>query len=163
MMNHLTDDQIQSYLDGEYQSDQSDIENHLNTCIDCQMSLNEYKELFNAVQMQSAPTLSGDFSKKIIARLNDAKDKKWRIFENAVVVFIMITGIFSVIYFSNLINITGYFKTIDFSVFSDIGNKLNSNFFGNFSYILIAAIVTIIIELTDRIFIKKPQRQPGHS
>jgi len=62
MSSHLTEDQIQTYLDNKDRSDRSSIEEHLAICPSCMGVLNEYKQLYGLLETDPFPELSKDFN-----------------------------------------------------------------------------------------------------
>jgi len=45
-MKHLSDEEIQNYLDGNIPNKKNHVENHLRICTDCQTIFNQYKDLY---------------------------------------------------------------------------------------------------------------------
>ncbi len=161
-MNHLRDDQIQNYLDGNFQKDYNEIENHLEHCSECKQSLIEYREIYNALQLADTPVLSDDFSENTIVKLEQLKEKKWDIFENITIAFLLICGAALIIYFFDMFNFVDHFKAIDFSLLTNFGQKLIGSISSNIFYLALAVIITSIIELVDRFLVKKPYKHAIH-
>ena len=69
-LKHLTDDEIQDYLDGNLtQRDWVLAEKHLKTCPLCQEALKQYKALYVGLKHELGFELSQNFAKAVIRRL----------------------------------------------------------------------------------------------
>jgi hypothetical protein len=155
-MNHLTDDQIQIYLDNIKSEDINMIENHLQKCEKCRLNLNTFQQIYKVLGNKDAvPILSSNFVQTTINKIEKANDKKWNIFENIVLAFLFIISISMSIYFFNLSSIVSYFKTIDFSIITGIVDKVIGGMSFNIIYLIAAILISISVELIDRIRIQK--------
>jgi hypothetical protein len=79
---HLTEEQIQGYLDKQKSSDTINIEDHLKVCASCQKNLEEYRELYTALNTDHFPSLSKDFSAQIVSAVSDPQESRWQLFES---------------------------------------------------------------------------------
>jgi hypothetical protein len=66
--NHLTDDQLQDFLDGNL-SESDPQGRHLEICPHCQRALAHYKSLYSALATESEVSLSADFTQNILRRI----------------------------------------------------------------------------------------------
>jgi hypothetical protein len=155
-MNHLTDDQIQFYLDNDKSADIIEIEEHLKQCEKCRLNLNTYQQIFSAINIENKiPELSGNFSQNTVRLLEKEQEKKWTIFENILITFTFLISISASIYFFDLIGFLSYFRNIDFSMITGLGKILIITVSPNLIYLTAAVIITIAIELIDRFKIQK--------
>lgn len=69
-MNHLTDEQLQDYLDGNTDKN-STVNVHLDSCPQCQKALHDYRALFTGLDTEPAFPLSADFADSVMDRLPD--------------------------------------------------------------------------------------------
>ena len=69
-LKHLTDADIQDYLDGNLSQKQtSNVTQHLDTCNSCKNELSKYKSLYSELRTDTGISLSTNFSKSVISRL----------------------------------------------------------------------------------------------
>ena len=66
---HLTDSILQDYLDSNLGDKESEIINHLDNCSLCQARLEQYKLLYNELEIDSIPALSPEFSKAVMSKI----------------------------------------------------------------------------------------------
>lgn len=75
-MNHLTDDEIQSYLQSGRSERQLRVKDHLQICPDCRQQLLLYEKLGNVITaMVSAPIRNG-FEKAVLKRLETIRHQR---------------------------------------------------------------------------------------
>lgn len=67
-LKHLTDAQIQEYLDGNV-SKNSWIADHLKSCGDCEAQIDEYSSLYSALEVEEKVGLSANFADGVVAKL----------------------------------------------------------------------------------------------
>lgn len=68
-MKHLSDEDIQNYLDGKTLQKRDHIDNHLKTCIHCQDLLNQYRDLYIDLKREPEFQLSEAFTPVVMKRL----------------------------------------------------------------------------------------------
>ena len=162
-MKHLTDDQIQSYLDGNRLDNIEKIKQHLSECSECQTQLDAYENLYVLMGEKSEiPDLSDTFATNTMSKIKIKDEKKWTIFENVFIVISFIISISLIIYFFNFNGIVSIFKGIDFSLFSGISKKLINALTSNTIYLIVAIVITVAIELIDRLKIQKSIKHLNH-
>ena len=155
-MKHLTDDQIQAYLDGDKIENINKIEEHLQACEKCRLNLNAYEQIYTTIKIENVfPALSPNFALNTLKEVEKIKEKKWNMFENFLIAFTFIVSISLSVYFFNLTGFLSYFIQIDFSWFTVIVKKLTDTFSPNIIYLAAATLITGIIELFDRFKIQK--------
>jgi len=66
---HLTDEEIQDYLDRNPPSYNRLLEEHLQTCQLCQNTLEEYKRLYEELKVEEGFELSPNFSEAVLSKL----------------------------------------------------------------------------------------------
>lgn len=94
-MKHLSDQEIQDYLDGSIGIERAEIEEHLLSCNACQRSRDAYQQLYLALSQEPATQLSTQFSDTIIAKITSETLKisqaaEWVLFTISAVVGVMI-------------------------------------------------------------------------
>ena len=69
-LKHLTDKEIQDYLDGNLSQEKNLIvKQHLDFCESCQSEFNEYKNLYAGLKNDADVSLSPNFSKSVISKI----------------------------------------------------------------------------------------------
>lgn len=153
-MTHLSDEQIQKYLDKDYSLNRADIEKHLKTCDSCQKNLMAYKKLYTNLADETGFMLSANFSESVVSRIKKKEEKTKTFFEG---LLLAIAGLFSVgllFYFTNLGNVLiSIFQKNSAEVkpfIEGIGNIFGSNLI----LILFAIIILILFGLADKFILQ---------
>jgi hypothetical protein len=100
-LNHLSDEQIQSYLDHAEHENRSEIENHLQKCSFCTHTLQIYKEIYHQLENDSIPDLSKNFSGTLVAKITAQQDKKTYFWENIIFCFLLLVSAVGTSYLIN--------------------------------------------------------------
>lgn len=66
---HLTDEEIQEYLDGSLSPENESVQRHLKTCGLCQETLQGYKSLYLGLEDDRGFRLSRSFAKSVISKV----------------------------------------------------------------------------------------------
>ncbi len=115
-MKHLSEDQIQDFLDGNSPTSKNLVERHIRACPACKKIYLNYQNLFVGLKQDPGFQLSPDFTHSVISRLPQAAEAKARFQLSDI--FIGITAI------AALMGALIYF--IDISIFSDLITKIRS-------------------------------------
>ncbi|SYZ72659.1 hypothetical protein TRIP_C20774 [Candidatus Zixiibacteriota bacterium] len=137
-INHLTDDQIQQFLDGS-----ADISacHHLENCSICREHLKVYEGLYNELKRDTPVELSADFPRKIMDILNSGSGQSAISWITVVLSLLGVAGAFLTIFFYYGVGfIRGPYEQIVVS-FEKAAEALNNGF------ILVVATVLILIFL----------------
>jgi len=100
-LNHLSDEQIQKYLDHAESENRSEIENHLRKCSFCTHTLQIYKEIYHQLDNDSIPDLSKNFSRTLVAKITAQQDKKTFFWENIIFFFLLLVSAVGTSYLIN--------------------------------------------------------------
>jgi hypothetical protein len=69
-LKHLTDDEIQNYLDGNLPEEKTLwIKHHLESCSACRQALEQYKSLYEGLQEEKGFELSKGFAKTVLKQI----------------------------------------------------------------------------------------------
>jgi hypothetical protein len=68
-LRHLTDEEIQDYLDGNIPEENKYVQEHLRTCERCRKALLEYQSLYLGLKKDHGFELPGSFPKTVISKL----------------------------------------------------------------------------------------------
>ena len=78
---HMTDDQIQAYLETGASALDQVFHTHLNECADCRRRVNEFRRLYHTLSEERGFDLSAGFSESVMVRVAaaeaDAKRRRW--------------------------------------------------------------------------------------
>jgi len=66
---HLTDNEIQGYLDDGNIVGNSAIAGHLSNCESCRLKVKQYEALFGSLATDTAPELSVDFTESVMSKI----------------------------------------------------------------------------------------------
>jgi hypothetical protein len=155
MMNHLTDEQLQSFLENINEVDSNEIQEHLDDCEVCKLNLSAYQNIYGILESESIPDLSPDFVQMTVGKLKNSNEKKWMLLENITISIMFVISLLISIYFLDYLNVLTFFKEIDFSLFTGIGKRVINVLSPNVIYIIAALLITISVELIDRFKIQK--------
>ena len=92
-MRHLTDEEIQSYLQSSGSEERKRVENHLNTCTECRNQLLLYKRLGDIVLSTTCKPTPNDFEKAVMNRLKSIQHQ--RRISDLIVAAVALMGILS--------------------------------------------------------------------
>ena len=157
-MNHLNDEQLQSFLENKNVVNSDEIQIHLNKCDICKINLNAYQKIYDVLKSEPIPELSPNFVQMTVGKLKNTNEKKWTVLENITISIMFVVSLIISIYFLDHLNVLSFFKEIDFSLFTGIGKRVINVLSPNVIYILAALLITISIELFDRFKIQKLYR-----
>jgi anti-sigma factor RsiW len=101
---HLTDDELQSYLDGDPLSDREWVENHLRVCDRCREELARYEQLYMELAKDVGHELSPDFADSVISRVPErpAPHPRWQPAHILALILGAIAGLSALVYFVGL-------------------------------------------------------------
>lgn len=100
-MKHLTDRQMQAFLDGQDRSQNSAAQKHLQECDFCRSELSAYQKVYQALDENPGFALQPDFTNLVLNRLQARAEKRIQLWETAFVVFVGLLGLGIVFYFVN--------------------------------------------------------------
>ena len=157
-MNHLSDEDIQKYLDKDGSLNRTEIEKHLKSCVSCQQNLTAYKQLYTGLANEMGFMLSANFAELVISRIKKSREKSYDFLES---LLLAIAGLFSgglLFYFTNLdkvlLNIFQKNTTEIKPFIEGIGNIFGSNLI----LILFAVIILILFGLADKFILQIKHR-----
>ena len=165
-LRHLTDEEIQDYLDRNIPEGDKYVQEHLRACERCRKALLEYQSLYLGLKKEQGFELPSNFPKKVISRLPEEQTVKSRpkYFEFALIILgIAVAGLVSF----HLINLQPLIQT--FSGMSMPKFAFISSFYDSFvsllkvlninnSLIIFSALTVIIIKILDYIILHPKQR-----
>jgi hypothetical protein len=118
-VNHLSDMQIQEYLDGSLEENETAaVRSHLSNCPLCKKEMAHYKSLYDGLGDETGFQLPPHFASLVTAKLKreslgSVHSKLWQIFLS---LFGLIVGINTTLYFYDIKPLFAKFKDMDFSL-----------------------------------------------
>lgn len=151
-MNHLTDEQLQEYLDNKPGIPNEQVEAHLEECAECREALARYKKIYSVLSIDTAPELPRYFTSSVMTAIeaeSSAAEKR----PDPVTVFGLIgflAGITAIAVFTDLSPIIAWFNLDKASAWFD---KLFNDIVGmvpvNISIVFMAIFVLAAIGAID--------------
>jgi hypothetical protein len=151
---HLSDTQIQSYLDNNTGSEISHIETHLRQCSRCRLELDLYRELYLNLEKDVLPALPADFATKVISGLPVKNQSRWEKIESGFMVAIILISLAVSFYFINPLTFLSETGSSILHKLPAIGIDLFARLNGNLPFVLIALLIFFIVEVFDKKLLK---------
>ena len=149
-MKHLTDDEIQKYLDKDSSVDNYEIKSHLQNCKQCRQSMILYKKLYSGLADDTGFLLSANFSHTVISQLESKSRNNTKIFEGLLVSIAVVISLGLTIYFTNL-------DKVFLKVYQSNAQKINDAFEsilglvgGQVTLLSFAIIILFLIGFADK-------------
>ncbi|MFZ5517966.1 MAG: anti-sigma factor family protein [Candidatus Zhuqueibacterota bacterium] len=92
-LKHLTDRQIQRYLDRANAEDNAEIMAHVAQCAECQRSIQAYRAVYQELQSEPKASFSPAFEDAILARLSPQPDRKFQFWKYLLMAASIILGV----------------------------------------------------------------------
>ena len=159
-MTHLTDEELQNYLDGNMSHSQVSIfEQHIESCKKCQEELAKYQSLYAGLKEEEGFALALDFSNSVMKAVRTEAKKVWlaRLWNLLLPVLGIAVGIgVMVIYvdfepfiktFEDSLNPARYFDNAVLTSLTDVLSKLNVNL----NLIVFAGLSLLVVILIDQL------------
>ncbi len=162
-LRHLTEEEIQDYLDDIPGSGYRFVEEHLRTCQLCQKALEGYKRLYAGLKTDKGFELCPDFTEKVFSKLSPVPASKSGL--NYTEVFLVIlglaAGIFIPLYFMGWKHISQKITAIiqpqiNLIITSwGLAEKGLKNLNIDMNLLLLTGLTLLIVYLLDYIFFRK--------
>ena len=168
-MTHLTDEELQNYLDGNISHSQISIfEQHIESCEKCQSELAQYRDLYAELKKDAAFNLSPGFSNAIMKTIHAKAKKAWLahlwnillpVIGIAVAIGVMIYYVDFTPFvkaFADSLNPGRYFDSVVLSELNQVLAKLNVNLniivFAGLSLLAVILIDYLISRHKEKLF-----------
>ena len=142
-LSHLSDEQIQNYLDQADPLNRAEIEKHLHICPYCTRNLRIYRGIYHQLSQDPLPDLSKNFSGLVLTRIKSNQDEKTNFWENIFFIVLLVIGAVISSYLINPLPLLKLMAEPLYDVFtkalSAVPGQLNS------TLILIAGGIAILI------------------
>jgi hypothetical protein len=165
-LKHLSDEEIQDYLDSSPSSVTKTIEEHLETCQHCKGVLEEYKRVYAELKKDIGFELSPDFSSLVISKLSTkASPKPLTSYAGMFWVILgLIFGVGSMLYLlgwkyisQGITNIVQPQLNFVSTLWGTMG-RLLTNLNIDFGLLFISGLILLIISMLDYILVHKKHK-----
>jgi hypothetical protein len=156
-MNHLTDTEIQDYLDGNLMSRLDEITAHLDSCADCRKKLKEFEYIYSQLKIDTTPALSSNFAASVV-RAVETETSESKEYDLSRILFAacILIGVGLIIYFADLVQlvkaftVTGFFGSVG-DLVQAITNPISEFLKVDIIYIVYVILIFVIIGALDYI------------
>ena len=142
-LSHLSDEQIQNYLDQADPLNRAEIEKHLHNCSYCTRNLQIYRGIYHQLSQDPLPDLSDNFSGLLLTRIKSNPDEKTNFWENIFFIALLVIGAVVGSYLINPLPLLKFIAEPLYDAFTNalsiVPGQLNS------TLILIAGGIAILI------------------
>jgi hypothetical protein len=162
-LRHLTEEEIQGYLDNIPNSVNKFVEEHLRSCQLCQKALEGYRRLYAGLKTDKGFELCPDFTEKFFSKLSAVPASKSRLnyTEILLVILGLVAGICIPLYFMGWKHISQKITAIlqpqiNLMITSwNLVEKVLQNLHINMNLLLLSGLTLLIVYLLDYIFFRK--------
>ena len=167
MERHLTDQELQDYLDGNLSLEMNFLVQHLKACERCQQQLKQYQWLYVELKKEPDFHIPSRLSHLVIAKIQTKSEKKSRTKYTLVPIIALLIALGTMLYlldaFSWMSLVSLELNKLKIDLFNPIKNYLMGL---NLNFVLLgyASVILLIIIFIDRlIFAPRLIRQWGRS
>ncbi len=166
-LKHISDDEIQDYLDGNITSEKESIEAHLRLCKTCQTNLELYRELYGELASEGSMELSADFADTVISRLQTTEAKKFRT-SLLNIIAVILGAVVCIVITAHYVDLSSLFPALPGGSMFDIKidafdfgavKQLISDWGSGLNILLFAAAIIVVIAAIDRLFLNPKTRR----
>ena len=160
-MRHLTDIEIQKYLDQELNREEEIfLEKHLPGCHICQRKISDYQEIYKILNQPPEVDLPVNFVDKVLARIPDPKKHRWyaEYLDQILLGIALITGMIVYFYFVGVKSLLNLLENINPTIQNSAVIVMkyfenNPNHILIFKYFVVALLILTSIKLVDSFFL----------
>jgi len=163
-LKHLTDEQIQEYLDGNV-SKNSWIADHLKSCGDCEEQIDEYSSLYSALEVEEKIGLSANFADAVVSKITAQAPATpgFQIWQFFLAVVGLGVGLVTAVYLIGINSVGKLFTSLgEFGkIFSGVLAVISKYFVElnlNFGLLGLAAFALIFMVFLDHFILQPKQR-----
>ncbi len=169
---HLTEEQLQDYLDGAL-AESDPVIRHLDDCPRCRQALQSYRRLYDALELEPARELSPDFADKVVARLPESYEMfeaetiagRFRLRDSLVFFIAAAAVLAAAVYFLNPMSLLASIAGVtDKAVLSD--NRFLASLFGRldalevgFPFVVFAVLTIFGVGTIDRVLRRRSRHR----
>jgi hypothetical protein len=153
-LNHLSDEQIQEYLDNSNPAGRAEIENHLQQCRSCSHRLQIYQNIYRQLRRDMIPDLSANFAGSVLAKIKTSRDKKTNFWENIFIIVLLLAGAMVGSYLLDPIPLLKSVAKPWLDVFSDMPGKVPLQLNSNLVILAGGVIILIFYEFLNNKIVK---------
>lgn len=98
---HLSDAQLQAYLDDDAALNRKWADAHLRSCRNCRQALSTYRQLYRGLADEGGFMLSANFVANVAARVESQKHSRFEYLENGLMVLLGLVALASILVFTD--------------------------------------------------------------
>ena len=156
-MIHLSEDQLQSYLDGTENTRRQEMEAHLAACLQCQRALAAYRQVFSVLAQPPETSLSPSFAAQVAREAYSTASESSQLTEWILFGISAVAGLAVTIYLLMSSLSQEYLATFS-AVVHDIfafagGSKFLSS--GKLPIFLFSIAVLLLVSLMDKLLLQR--------
>jgi hypothetical protein len=156
-MRHLTDIEIQKYLDRELNREEEIfLEKHLPGCHICQRKISDYQEIYKILNQPPEVDLPVNFVDKVLARIPDPKKHRWyeKYLDQLLLALALISGTIVLFYFVGVKSLLNLWENINPTIQNSAAIVMkyfenNPNHIQIIKYFMVALFILASIKLFD--------------
>lgn len=157
-MRHISDQDLQHYVDGDKSVNRLEIEDHLRICNFCQVNLSAYKQLFSGLKNEAGFMLSANFADAVVSRVEGKSDAKFDLFEIGFVIISALIGLGLLVYFTDLgANISNILAAANTGLSSTV-KEIPFLSSGKIQLFAFAALIITLFGFLDKIILQMRHR-----
>jgi hypothetical protein len=155
-LNHLSEEQIQEYLDRREPEGLKEMDAHLQICPLCHRIVQQYRKVYSQISQEAFPGLSKDFSAKVITRIKTELEPENHFWENIFFVAFLATCLVGISFLTNPLPLLKSMFQPLFGLFIHATGKLPVQLNGIWVMITASAFILLFYEILN-IKILKPK------
>jgi hypothetical protein len=150
---HLTDEQIQEYLDGQV-SDRDAIRIHLESCELCRDTVKGYRALYHALESQPVAEIMS--AKTVVNLYRDVRSQKQSssFWENVLIVASILVSVAISFYFFNPLPLLNRVGSTLIGTVTGFTDTISPHLTKTLPILLVAVIILLLFDFADKRFIR---------
>lgn len=157
-MKHLSDQDIQKYLDNDPELNRTEIEMHLNQCGSCRRNYQLYQQLYQGLGDETGFMLSADFAESVVSKVRKRKERAYSFFEGMLLAISGVVAVGLMVHFTNIGDLFIEIFSNSARQFEPIVGGIRDLLGGNLIIFLFAIIIIILFGLADKLIFQMKHR-----
>ncbi|MCB0261083.1 MAG: hypothetical protein KDH97_14080 [Calditrichaeota bacterium] len=156
---HLSEAQLQAYLDKDAALDRKWADKHLGNCPHCRQALSTYKQLYRGLADEAGFMLSANFVNSVTARVEAEKNYRFDHLENGLMVLLGLVALASILVFTDWSSaLMEYFRSGSISLVPSFVKDLPLLSEGRWHLVLFALLALSAVGLVDKMLVQMRHR-----
>lgn len=156
---HLSDAQLQAYLDEDAALDRKRADAHLRSCRHCRQALGTYKQLYRGLADEGGFMLSANFVSNVTARVEAEQHSRFEYLENGLMVLLGLVALASILVFTDWGSaLVAYFTSDRITLVPSFVKDLPLLSEGRWHLALFALLALSAVGLVDKMLVQMRHR-----